>query len=144
MQAFEDELRKRQTNFSAITRKGEQLCLEGASEITEPELHNISRRWNEVDNKIISYRSPVHDVSVPDKASPVWASRPTSLSPSRKDSSSSPSRFMLDLQKLLDEISHIRNTLRSPELHGKEFQDLSQQDAILKVCFIFLALLMLK
>ncbi|XP_063403799.1 dystrophin-like isoform X1 [Mytilus trossulus] len=132
IKAFEDELRKRQTNFSAITRKGEQLCLEGASEITEPELHNISRRWNEVDNKIISYRSPVRDVSVSDKASPVWTSRPSSLSSSRKESSSSPSRFMLDLQKLLDEISHIQNTLRSPELHGKEFQDLSQQDAILK------------
>lgn len=132
-QAFEDEFKRRQTTFSAIAKKGEELCQEGAHDITEPELHLLSRRWNEVNNQVVSHRSPVRDVSVADKASPVWTARSPSLSPSRQVSMST-ERFSLDLQKLLKEISHVQNTLRSPELHGNEFTDLSQQDILLKVC----------
>ena len=62
----------------------------------------------------------------------MWTARSPSLSPSRQVSLST-ERFSLDLQKLLKEISHVQNTLRSPELHGNEFTDLSQQDILLKV-----------
>lgn len=131
-QAFEDEFKRRQSTFSAITKKGEELCQEGAHDITEPELHLLSRRWNEVNNQVVSHRSPVRDISVADKASPVWTARSPSLSPSRQVSLST-ERFSSDLQQLLIEISHVQDTLRSPELHGKEFTDLSQQDILLKV-----------
>lgn len=105
--------------------------MEGANEITEPELDYLSKRWNDVDKRCVTYRHKKQDVSVADK---VISVRSQNVS-SRKDSSPYPSQFTLDLQSLMDKISHIQSSLRSPELHGNEYEDLSQQDAILKVSF---------
>lgn len=131
LQAFEDELQRRQTKVDAISQKGEELRLEGAAAILEPELTNLNRRLADVSNQVVHYRHPVDEPIQAERVGKVnHTPRPTSTS---SDGGRSVSQFLGRLHNLLDDIANVQAMLQCPELHGKEFEDLNTQERLLKV-----------
>lgn len=125
-------MKRRQIRVDAVTGQGNELIQQGAKAIVEPDLTDLGRRWSEVNDQLIRYRSPSQGaISYPDRG----MSRTTRIVTvtTTTDVARSAEQSIADLQQVLREISQIKILIRSPELHGKEFEDFSKKEEILKV-----------
>ncbi|XP_069136952.1 dystrophin-like isoform X1 [Argopecten irradians] len=133
MKAFEDELKRRQSKVDSISQKGEELRQEGAAAILEPELAGLNKRLADVSNQVVRYRQPVTEETTHADSAFISRSRaPVMLTSPTATSGRSPAQFLDSLHKILDQIANIQGMLRSPELHSKDFENLSQQERLLK------------
>ncbi|KAJ8315397.1 hypothetical protein KUTeg_007547 [Tegillarca granosa] len=131
VKAFEEEMKRRQLRVDAVTGQGNELIQQGAKAIVEPDLSDLGNRWSEVNDQLIRYRGPSQAaISYPERG----MSRTTRIVTvtTTTDVGRSAEEYIADLQQVLREISQIKILIRSPELHGKEFEDFSKKELILK------------
>ncbi|XP_041352153.1 dystrophin-like isoform X2 [Gigantopelta aegis] len=139
IEAFEDEMRKRQREMESLRQQVVALEDSGAKAIVSPELQKLERRWQDMSSQMMRYRQPsVTNGDLLDGTSggnshvTRTSFNVVSTTVTRTAANvRSPTQFILDIQKVLAEISEIQKRLDSHELHGSDFEEFQKQEQIL-------------
>lgn len=136
-QAFEDELRRRQRDLDTLRQQGQPLQERGAGSIVEPEVSRLSRRWQDVNNQVATIQYAPLSLTSEEGQGQVTRTTYTMVQQSvtRASPPKSTTQIKVDIRRLSDQITDINRQLTGPELGGKDFDDFSKQEDILKVIF---------
>ncbi|XP_052240299.1 dystrophin-like isoform X2 [Dreissena polymorpha] len=135
-EAFEDELRRRQRDLEALHKQGQQLREQGAAAIAEPEIERLQRQWQDISNHVAMIQYPPVTMAAGDPQGHGQVTRTTTTvvqsNITRAGSPRSAAQFKVDARRLSDQIADINRQLTGPELGGKDFDDFTKQEDILK------------
>ena len=135
LQAFEEELKRRQRDVDSLRHQGHSLSDKGAGAIVEPEINRIRQRWNDINSQVSAIQYPA--ITLDGRGNENQITRTTytvvQSSSTRAGSPKSSSQMIVDIRRLSDQVADINRQITGPELGGKEFDEFSKQEDILKV-----------
>ena len=136
-QAFEEELSRRRRDLDSIRQQGQSLTDRGAGIIVEPEISRLRQRWNDINSQVSAIQYPPA-ITLDARANDNQITRTTytvvQSSTTRAGSPKSSSQMIVDIRRLSDKVADINRQLTGSELGGKEFDEFTKQEDILKVC----------
>lgn len=135
LQAFEEELKRRQRDLDLLRQQAVPLQEKGAAALVDPEINRLQRRWQDINNQVAMVQYPADSVDATPIDGQVTRTTYTVVQSSvaRASSPKSSSQIKIDIRRLSDQISDINRQLTGPELGGKDFDDFTKQEDILKV-----------
>lgn len=95
----------------------------------EEDVARLNHRWEDISQQVKGRR----DITTPDRPV-VFKSTVITTTMSAGVSGRSPVEYLQDLQKLVEDLSHIQTMLLSHLLQGNLFDDVDQQGDLLQVC----------
>ena len=134
-QAFEEELSRRRRDLDTVRQQGQSLTDKGAGIIVEPELSRLRQRWNDINSQVSAIQYPA--IALEQRPNENQVTRTTytvvQSSSTRAGSPKSSSQMIVDIRRLSDQVADINRQLTGSELGGKEFDEFTKQEDILKV-----------
>lgn len=135
LQAFEEELKRRQRDLDTLRQQAQPLHDKGASALVEPDIDRLQRRWQDVNSQVamVTYPPITMEPAVTEGQVTRTTYTVVQSSVTRASSPRSTSQIKIDIRRLSDQIADINRQLTGPELGGKDFDDFTKQEDILKV-----------
>lgn len=112
-----------------MNEETKQLNAQGAGKLVEEDVARLNHRWEDISQQVKGRR----DITTPDRPV-VFKSTVITTTMSAGVSGRSPVEYLQDLQKLVEDLSHIQTMLLSHLLQGNLFDDVDQQGDLLQVC----------
>lgn len=138
LQAFEEELKRRQRDLDTLRQQAQPLHEKGAGALVEPDISRLQHRWQDISNQVAMIQYP--PISLEPAVTDGQVTRTTytvvQSSVRRASSPRSSSQIKVDIRRLSDQIADINRQLTGPELGGKDFDDFTKQEDILKVILL--------
>ena len=157
MQSLEDEVSRRQEDVENLNRQGDSLRASGGASHVNQTLVQLNHRWHNLRTQFAQYQPaegapsqdlvdatsvPSTEVAMETSTAETQVTRETVVTVTTTTTtavssqlvfSESPSQFIDCLQRLTTVIEDIAAELRSPVLHGRQYEDFSTQEDKLKV-----------
>ena len=121
--------------MDSVRQQGQSLTDRGAGVIVEPEVTRLRQRWNDINSQVSAIQYPAA-ITVDPRLNENQITRTTYTvvqSSTRAGSPKSSSQMIVDVRRLSDQVADINRQLTGPELGGKEFDEFTKQEDILKV-----------
>ncbi|XP_061169275.1 dystrophin-like isoform X1 [Saccostrea echinata] len=128
LKAFEEELSRRQRKIESVNEESGQLSAQGAGKLLEKDISRLNQRWEDISQQVKGRR----DITTPDRPMVFKSSVVMTTTSAARMSGKSPVEYLHDLQKLVEDLSHIHTKLLSHVLHGNLYDDINQQGEILQ------------
>ncbi|KAK3089530.1 hypothetical protein FSP39_004327 [Pinctada imbricata] len=131
--AFEEELARRQTRYDAVVQQAKEVKKEGAGPAIEPDMASLQRRWEDISNRVVSFSDVGQmEPSSVTRTMVVTVTRGSEVRGSPVENGGSPSVYLTDLQRLLEDLGTIQGLLQSPEMYGLEYEDMDKRREIIQ------------
>nr|XP_005995015.2 PREDICTED: dystrophin isoform X4 [Latimeria chalumnae] len=125
---IDGELEKRKEDLNAVNRQAESLSKSGAAKVVEPSLIQLNKRWREIESKFAQFRRlNFAQIQTVYEETTVVVTEGMAVKTSYV-----PSAYLLEIYQLLRAVSDVEQLLNSPELHNRDYEDLSKQEECLK------------
>ncbi|XP_057267850.1 dystrophin isoform X14 [Pezoporus wallicus] len=128
LKEIDGELEKKKEDLNAVHRQAERLSKDGAAKAVEPTLIQLSKRWRDFESKFTQFRrlnyaqiQTVHE----DTTSVVTETMTVKTT-------YVPSTYLEEILHLLQALSEVEESLNSPVLQAKDYEDLFKQEECLK------------
>ena len=136
LQAFEDELKRRQRDLDTLRVQGQPLQDKGAGAVVGSEVARLQRKWQDVHDQVamIQYPPVTLETGEGEITRTTFTVVQSSGNANRAGSpTKSTSQITVDVRRLSDQIADINRQLDGRELGGKDFDEFTKQEDILKV-----------
>uniref|UniRef100_A0A8W8JFQ6 Dystrophin n=1 Tax=Magallana gigas TaxID=29159 RepID=A0A8W8JFQ6_MAGGI len=127
LKAFEEELSRRQVKLDTVNEETKDLSKKGAGSLVEEDISRLNKRWEDISQQVKGRR----DVTSPDRP---MMFKPSGVATSRlvRMSGKSAVEYLHDLQRLVEDLSHVQTKLLSHLLQGNLYDEVEQQGDLLK------------
>nr|XP_014433950.1 dystrophin isoform X7 [Pelodiscus sinensis] len=125
---IDGELEKKKEDLNAVHRQADRLSKNGAAKAVEPTLIQLSKRWRDIESKFAQFRrlNYAQIQTVYEETSDVMTEGMT------VETTYVPSAYLSEILRLLQALSEVEDLLNSPDLQGRDYEELFKQEECIK------------
>ncbi|XP_048719602.2 dystrophin isoform X6 [Caretta caretta] len=127
LKEIDGELEKKKEDLNAVHRQADRLSKNGAAKAVEPTLIQLSKRWRDIESKFAQFRrlNYAQIQTVYEETTDVVTEGMT------VETTYVPSAYLAEILRLLQALSEVEDLLNSPDLQGRDCEDLFKQEECL-------------
>lgn len=126
-------MKRRQRDLDTLRGQGQPLQDKGAGAVVGSEIARLQRKWQDVHDQVAMIQYPPVTVETGEGEITRTTFTVVQSSANRAGSPKSTSQMTVDIRRLSDQIADINRQLEGRELGGKDFDEFTKQEDILKV-----------